>query len=394
MYGKIGLQPPRSNGPACPADDEEAGLRPAAFEKQRPGHVQFGPSTPSGVATGGALSLKLCGCIAGGKRTGVQCALSQGDHSSGSSAGWDGLYCIHILAAETKSICLDIASFQSRVSDLEQCVVAVEDHLNTVPDRDRELLFICSKLVDLEDRSRRDNVRFFGFPGLVEGADIQEFLKETLPALTGISFDPPLEFQRVHRLGQKRAEDSRRPHPVIACLLCHTQARQLIFTACSQGLFQANGYEIHVVADFPKETNERHKAFLSFYPGLCQLEVKYGLFEPAWMWVTKNSQSQDFCDPGDLQLYLGDLTPTSMDMTPQTLRADVTQNSSDPMLPLISSDGRSPGGREVHQRGRDQMKHPRPYDDRGKALLAVVHHSQQADRDKSRSPLKPSPAST
>ncbi|KAJ1093672.1 hypothetical protein NDU88_006770 [Pleurodeles waltl] len=71
---------------------------------------------------------------------------------------------ISTLVAETKSICLDIAGFQSTVSDLEQHVVAVEDHLNTVPDRDQELLFLPSKLVDLEDRSRRDNVRFFGFP--------------------------------------------------------------------------------------------------------------------------------------------------------------------------------------------------------------------------------------
>ncbi|KAJ1210531.1 hypothetical protein NDU88_005894 [Pleurodeles waltl] len=34
---------------------------------------------------------------------------------------------ISTLAAETKSMCLDIAGFQSRVSDLEQRVVAVED---------------------------------------------------------------------------------------------------------------------------------------------------------------------------------------------------------------------------------------------------------------------------
>ncbi|KAJ1211096.1 hypothetical protein NDU88_006457 [Pleurodeles waltl] len=61
---------------------------------------------------------------------------------------------ISTLAAETKSIRLDIAGFQSKVSDLEQRVIAVEDQLNTVPKRDQELLFLCSKLSDLEDRSR------------------------------------------------------------------------------------------------------------------------------------------------------------------------------------------------------------------------------------------------
>ncbi|KAJ1092322.1 hypothetical protein NDU88_005433 [Pleurodeles waltl] len=177
--------------------------------------------------------------------------------------------------------------------------MAVEDHLNTSPDQDQELLFLCSKLVDLEDRSLRDNLHFFGFLEQVEGADGLTFLKETLPSLTGISFDPPLEFQRAHRLGPKKAEYSCRPHPIIACLLCHAQARQLIFTACSQGQFQADGCEVHVTADFSKETNDHCKAFLSLRPRLHQLEVKYGLFEPARMWITENGQCQDFYDPED-----------------------------------------------------------------------------------------------
>ncbi|KAJ1107242.1 hypothetical protein NDU88_004635 [Pleurodeles waltl] len=133
---------------------------------------------------------------------------------------------ISTLAAANKSKCLDIAGFQSKVSDLEQRVVAVYDHLNTVTDG--ELRFHCIKLVDLENRGRGDN----GFPEHIEGANIQAFLKETLPTISGISFDPSLEFQRAHRLGPKRAEDSCCPRPIIACLLHHTQAQQLITTAC------------------------------------------------------------------------------------------------------------------------------------------------------------------
>ncbi|KAJ1122608.1 hypothetical protein NDU88_001093 [Pleurodeles waltl] len=101
---------------------------------------------------------------------------------------------ISTLEAETKTIHLDIEGFQFRVSDLEQHVLALEDHLNTVPDQDWEFLFLCSKRIDLEERSRSDNVHFFGFPEHIEGTDNQAFLKETLPTLTGISFEPPLEF--------------------------------------------------------------------------------------------------------------------------------------------------------------------------------------------------------
>ncbi|KAJ1213713.1 hypothetical protein NDU88_001345 [Pleurodeles waltl] len=115
------------------------------------------------------------------------------------------------LAAETKSICLDIASFQSRMTGLEQCVTAMEDHLNTVPERDQELLFLRSKLIDLEDRSHRDNVRFFGFPERIEGPNIQAFLQKIIPTLTSLTFYRPLEFQRAYHRGLKRPDRVLRP---------------------------------------------------------------------------------------------------------------------------------------------------------------------------------------
>ncbi|KAJ1216277.1 hypothetical protein NDU88_003881 [Pleurodeles waltl] len=161
---------------------------------------------------------------------------------------------IFTLAAEIKSIRLDIAGFQSRVSDLEYRGITVEYHLNTVPERDQELLFLCSKLIDLEDRSHREN-------------------------------------------------------------------------------------------------------------------------------------SKDFYDPEDLRLYLDDLSTTFMDLTPPTLPSDTTKDSSEALLPLIPSEGLPLGSRETSQRGRDPAKHSRPHDDRGKALLAVEHYTQQTDRAKSCSPL-------
>ncbi|KAJ1211063.1 hypothetical protein NDU88_006425 [Pleurodeles waltl] len=67
------------------------------------------------------------------------------------------------LTAETKSMRLDIADFQSRVTGLVQRVTTVEGNITTFQDRDQELFYLRSKLIDLEDRSRRDNVSFFRF---------------------------------------------------------------------------------------------------------------------------------------------------------------------------------------------------------------------------------------
>ncbi|KAJ1155468.1 hypothetical protein NDU88_008198 [Pleurodeles waltl] len=104
------------------------------------------------------------------------------------------------LTVETKFMYLDFAGFQSRVTGLEQRMTTMETHITSSQERDQELTYLRSKLIDLEDRNRRDNVCFFGFPENIEGADSHSSLREILPKLTGLTFaPPPLEFQRVHR---------------------------------------------------------------------------------------------------------------------------------------------------------------------------------------------------
>ncbi|KAJ1179929.1 hypothetical protein NDU88_005159 [Pleurodeles waltl] len=110
---------------------------------------------------------------------------------------------ISSLTLETKSMRSDIASFQSWVTGLEHRVGTLETHVNTIQDRDQDLSYLRSKITDLEDRSRWDNIRLFGIPGNEEGPDAQAFLSSVLPKLTSLTFDPPLEFQRAHRVGPK-----------------------------------------------------------------------------------------------------------------------------------------------------------------------------------------------
>ncbi|KAJ1130760.1 hypothetical protein NDU88_009108 [Pleurodeles waltl] len=172
------------------------------------------------------------------------------------------------LTEDTKSVRLDIAGFQSRVTTLEQRVTTVEMQAMLTSDRDQELLCLPSKVIDLKDRSRRDNVRFLGFLEEIEGADVQSFVKNTLPQLTDLTFDPPLEFQRAHRLGPKRREGTNHPRPIIACYLRHTQAPQPLQKARMQGPFRMNDLQIWMTADFSKETSERRKAFLALHPHL------------------------------------------------------------------------------------------------------------------------------
>ncbi|KAJ1213551.1 hypothetical protein NDU88_001185 [Pleurodeles waltl] len=73
---------------------------------------------------------------------------------------------------ETKSIRTDIASFHSQVTGLEHRLGTLETHMSTIQDRDQDLSYLRSKVTDLEDRSRRDNIRLLGIPENEDGPDV------------------------------------------------------------------------------------------------------------------------------------------------------------------------------------------------------------------------------
>ncbi|KAJ1089028.1 hypothetical protein NDU88_002181 [Pleurodeles waltl] len=82
----------------------------------------------------------------------------------------------------------DIACFSEKVADLDQRLTIVEDHIGMLLEHNAELQTLQEKITDLEDRSRRDNIRFFGIQEKKEGTDIKAFLQSLLPGLTGLTF--------------------------------------------------------------------------------------------------------------------------------------------------------------------------------------------------------------
>ncbi|KAJ1200847.1 hypothetical protein NDU88_004668 [Pleurodeles waltl] len=114
------------------------------------------------------------------------------------------------LAAKTKSIRNDQASFHDGLVAVKRRLAAVEGHLSTIPDRDQELLYLRNKLTGLEDRRRRDRAHFFGFLERADWTDVKDLLKGLLPSLAGLTIPSPLECQRAHRMGPAHQDSTGR----------------------------------------------------------------------------------------------------------------------------------------------------------------------------------------
>ncbi|KAJ1105200.1 hypothetical protein NDU88_002608 [Pleurodeles waltl] len=105
------------------------------------------------------------------------------------------------LAAESCSIQTDIAGFHDRVTGMEQRLMTMEEKFNNMPDKTKNSSTSGTRPTDLEDRSHRNNVRFFGFPEQAESIDHKAFLQSILPTLTGFTLSLLLEFQWAHSMG-------------------------------------------------------------------------------------------------------------------------------------------------------------------------------------------------
>ncbi|KAJ1110483.1 hypothetical protein NDU88_007834 [Pleurodeles waltl] len=164
----------------------------------------------------------------------------------------------------------------------------------------------------------------------------------------------------------------------------------------NHGPFRIDQHEIRITANYSKETNERRKAFLALRPRLRKLEMKYGLFDPARMWVTKNGVSKDFYNPDELRLFLDSFQPQPMDSLNTDSEHDIVGGSDRAETPHSGIEKVKTALHDTgdSHRGRDMERLTRSYDDRGQILHAVVTHTQLSERDKSRSPLKPTTGSS
>lgn len=94
---------------------------------------------------------------------------------------------------------------------------------------------LCSKMIYLEARSRRQNIKILGLPEKIENERPTEFWMAFIPELLGASnFPRPLVVGRAHRLGKQPPVENAHLHVMIA-RIHHFQIKEKILQlACQQ----------------------------------------------------------------------------------------------------------------------------------------------------------------
>lgn len=187
-----------------------------------------------------------------------------------------------------------IGDIETALNDSDGRLIAVEKLCNTLQTENTSLKL---KLDDLENRSRRQNLRIIGIPEGSEGQSPVAFMSSFFTELFGDgAFKRPLEIDRAHRVGQRSQQNTFPRHMLVR--LHHYQTKELILKLSRElGSLEFNGAIVRIFPDMSAEVARRRAEFKDVKAALRNAGITYGMLHPARLRVDFQGQRQIFHTP-------------------------------------------------------------------------------------------------
>ncbi len=210
------------------------------------------------------------------------------------------------LREEFEAIATTVKQTHDRVDSVQ--ADAREDR-RAVTDPRNQLERLTEKMTDIEDRSRRNNVRLVGLPEGTEGSNTAGFLRVNLskwiPSLRGRD----IEIDRAHRV-YDGGRGSDRPHTLIFCVLrWHDRseilkgARQAYPVKCAQ-----DNVTVLFFPDFSPATTIRMKAFNPVLKKMTALGLQPFLIYPVVIKLRHKGEQMSFDSPQKAEDFISSLS--------------------------------------------------------------------------------------
>lgn len=144
-----------------------------------------------------------------------------------------------------------LEQFEAELLKIQEKVVRVETEVQI---QQRSMIDMALKIMDLENRERRGNIRFRGVPENIP----QEALKDKISVICNYYLDRPadgtIEVDRVHRVAGPRNSSSSRPRDVLCRFHYYVDREAILQAAWSKGPFLLDGAQITLLQDLAGRT--------------------------------------------------------------------------------------------------------------------------------------------
>lgn len=202
---------------------------------------------------------------------------------------------------------------EARLSDVEHAssahdgrLSAVEQQVKRLEDANKALL---EKVIDLEARSRRQNIKIVGLPETVEDGRPADFVSNMMLALFGReNFSKPVEVDRAHRLGSlSSATAANKPRVMISKIHSYRVKDSIIKMSMERSPLMYQGHRIHIFPDFPAEIMKRRQLFEDTRRKLKAAGLRTGFIYPARLRVTRGNETSTFNTPEEAKIFADNL---------------------------------------------------------------------------------------
>ncbi|XP_060758384.1 uncharacterized protein LOC132869046 [Neoarius graeffei] len=173
---------------------------------------------------------------------------------------------------------------------------------------------------DLENRSRRSNLRIIGLEEKAEGVDAESFLENWLTEVLGAeNFPHPLRIERAHCIAVtppgssgKQKPATERPRPLIAKFLNFKDKVRVMNAVRKKKAIMYNNRQVKFFSDFSSEVQRQRNAYYAAKQTLHSKGIEYSLQYPAKLRVTYLGKDIVFQTPGEVDKFLHSIDDESI----------------------------------------------------------------------------------
>ena len=201
-----------------------------------------------------------------------------------------------------------LTTAETRISDTEDTAAQLTAKMTKL---ETQVKFLTEKNEDLENRSRRSNLRLIGLPESAEGRDAEAFLEKWLPDILGAeNFPTAVRIERAHRIPSfptgpaKSTRSAPFPRPLIMKFLNFKDKVCVMKAAQAKGKVMYENRQVKFFSDFSAEVQRQRKAYDAVKQRLRSEGIQYGLQFPAKLRITHGGKNYTFLSPQDVHVFI------------------------------------------------------------------------------------------
>ena len=195
-----------------------------------------------------------------------------------------------------------IQALATRVDDAETRISGVEDTMDVLQAKvtklEKQITDMADHIDDLENRSRRCNLRLVGLPEGTEGKDPVTFMETWLPFYLNLTTKSgKIKLDRAHRSLAPRPVTNQRARPIIMKLHNFTDKQRVMAVARRLGTEPnqpADRIRVSFFNDYSAAVAKKRKAFDEVKGCLRRKNVEYALLYPATLRLSVNGVVKRF----------------------------------------------------------------------------------------------------